>query len=201
VRRKALLFIVVVLLGAAVAVPLLRLAGRVSLHELAVESLEDAALPELLQRLRDFHRVVTRDGQKVLEISAKEASFFRDTSAVEIVAPKVLFFDKGEQVGEISGGKGNMMLNEGNVSSVEVTGGVRLAFVQFEITAEDVAYDREARIVTARGPATMRSDEFEVTGTGMTVDLGEQILRIPGGVRMQVYRTGAKPQWRLKRVS
>lgn len=193
-RRRILLFVVIVVAAAAASMPVLRMAGRVSFRDLAVESLKDEALPELLQRLRDFHRVVTRDGQKLLEVSAKEASFFRDTSVIEIIEPKVLFFDKGEQVGEISGGHGSMVVDDGNVASVEVSGGVKLAFVKFEISAEDVFYDREAKVVTAHGAAMLRSDEFKVSGTGMIVDLGAQTLRVPNGVRMDVFRTTTSPR-------
>jgi LPS export ABC transporter protein LptC len=185
--RVALIAAVVVAASAVV----LRVAGRFSVEDIvSVETLSDEALPELLQRIRDFHRVVTRDGKKLLEVSAKEASFFRDTSAVEIVAPSVRFFDQGEQVGEISGGRGTLVLDDGAVTSVEVTGGVRLAFVQFEITAEGAFYDREADRVITHGKATLRSDEFEVSGTGMTVDLGAETLAISDGVAMRVFRTG-----------
>jgi LPS export ABC transporter protein LptC len=187
-RRTRLLLTaaVVALLGAAAV----QLVNRFKAGDVVtVESLADSALPELLQRLRNFHRVVTRDGHKLLEVSAKEASFFRETSAVEIIEPKVVFFDKGERVGEISGGRGTMVVDEGNVSSVEVTGGVRLAFVQFEIRADGAFYDREADLVITHGQATLRSDEFEVSGTGMTVDLKGESLRISEGVNMRVFRS------------
>jgi LPS export ABC transporter protein LptC len=186
--RRTLLFVLLAITAAGISISALKLVGRMSLRTLAVESLSDEALPELLQRLRDFHRVVTRNGEKVLEISAKEASFFRDSSAVQIVAPRVAFFDKGEQVGEISGGAGSMVVDNGNLLSVEVTDGVKLSFVQFEITTDDVFYNREAGVVVIRGPATLKSDQFAVTGTGMTLDLGEQMLKIPESVRMRVFR-------------
>jgi len=192
-RRRILLSVLLVIAAAGISIPALELVGRMSIHDLAVESLRDEALPELLQRLRDFHRVVTRDGQKVLEISAKEASYFRDSSVVAIVAPKVEFFDKGERVGEISGGRGSMVVNNGNLLSVEVTGRVRLSFVQFEIDTENVFYNREAGMVVINGPATLKSDQFAVSGTGMTLDLGAQVLRIPEAVHMRVFRT-AKPR-------
>ena len=197
-RRRILLIVLLAIAAVGISIPALRLVGRMSIRDIAVESLRDEALPELLQRLRDFHRVVTRDGQKVLEISAKEASYFRDSSAVEIVAPRVAFFDKGEQVGEISGGTGSMIVSDGDLLSVEVTGGVRLSFVQFEITTENVFYNREAGMVIIHGPATLKSDQFALSGAGMTLDLGGQVLKIPESVRMHVFRTakarGAAPK-------
>jgi LPS export ABC transporter protein LptC len=192
--RVALIAAVVIATTAVVV----RISGRFSVDDIVnVETLSDEALPELLQRLRDFHRVVTRDGKKLLEVSAKEASFFRDTSAVEIIAPSVRFFDEGEQVGEISGGRGTLVLDDGAVSSVEVTEGVRLAFVQFEITADGAFYDREADLVITQGRATLKSDEFEVSGKGMTVDLAAETLRISDGVAMKVFRT-TRPHQRAR---
>ena len=184
--RLLLIAAVVLLVGAAAV----RLYNRMKAGDVVqVESLADSALPELLQRLRNFHRVVTRDGHKLLEVSAKEASFFRETSAVEIIEPKVVFFDKGARVGEISGGRGTLVIDEGSLSSVEMTGWVRLEFVQFEIRADGAFYDREADLVITHGKATLRSDEFEVHGTGMTVDLKGESLRITDGVNMRVFRS------------
>jgi LPS export ABC transporter protein LptC len=193
-RRPRLRLLLIAVTTLAVAVVLIRLVSRIRVDDLVrVETLADEALPELLQRIRDFHRVVTRNGQKVLEISAQEASYFRDTSAVEIVQPSVLFFDRGEKVGEISGGRGTLVLDEGEVSSVEVTEGVHLSFVNFQIEADSAFYDRVAKIVVTHGRAVLRSDQFEVSGTGMTVDLGAETLRIVDGVDMRVFRSARAP--------
>ena len=189
-RRTRLGLLLVAVVAAVVSYVLIRLADRLSVKDFVrVETLSDEALPDLLQRLRDFHRVVTRNGEKVLEVSAKEASYFRDTAAVEIVEPTVLFFEHGQRVGEISGGRGSLVLDDGQVSSVEVTDGVRLAFVNFDIRADSAFYDRVAKVVVTHGRASLRSDQFEVTGTGMTVDLGAQTLRIADGVDMSFFRT------------
>ena len=188
-RLPRLRLLLIALTACAVCVVLLRLADRLSVKDLVrVENLSDAALPDLLQRLRDFHRVVTRNGEKVLEVSAKEASYFRDTAAVEIIEPSVLFFERGRRVGEISGGRGTLVLDDGQVSSVEVTDGVHLAFVNFEIRADSAFYDRVGKVVVTHGRASLKSDQFEVTGSGMTVDLGGETLRIADGVDMKFFR-------------
>jgi LPS export ABC transporter protein LptC len=185
-RLRLLLIATVVLVASAVVV---RVAGRISVDDLVeIETLSDEALPDLLQRIRDFHRVVTRNGEKLLEVSAKEASYFRDTSAVEIVEPRVVFFDRGEQVGEIAGGRGTLLLDDGDVATVEVVNGVHLQFVKFDIRADSAFYDRHAKVVVTHGSATLSSDEFEVSGTGMTVDLGAETLRITDGVDMKFFR-------------
>ena len=90
-RRPRLRLLLIAVTALTAAVVLVRFAGRLRVDDLVrVETLADEALPELLQRIRDFHRVVTRNGEKVLEISASEASYFRDTSAVEIVTTRTI---------------------------------------------------------------------------------------------------------------
>ena len=42
------------------------------------------------------------------------------------------------------------------------------------IEAEEVIYDRSAKLITAFGPATLTGSEFEVSGTGLEVDLGAE---------------------------
>lgn len=189
-RRSHLRLLLIAITASAACLVLIRIADRLSVKDLVrVENLSDAALPDLLQRIRDFHRVVTRNGEKVLEVSAKEASYFRDTSLIEIIEPRVAFFERGQKVGEISGGRGSLALDDGEVSSVEVTDGVYLAFVNFEIRADSAFYDRVAKVVVTHGRATLKSDQFVVTGAGMTVDLGEETLRIADGVDMKFFRS------------
>jgi len=82
------------------------------------------------------------------------------------------------------------VLDDGQVASVEVTEGVHLAFVNFEIRADSAFYDRVAKVVVTHGRASLKSDQFEVTGTGMTVDLGGETLKIADGVDMRFFRAG-----------
>ena len=47
-------------------------------------------------------RLITREGLKVLEVSASEASYFKNDKAIQIIEPKVVFYEGGERVGEVS---------------------------------------------------------------------------------------------------
>jgi len=188
--RRQIPRVLLIAVGAiALAFGIMRLAADVSVENvLEVASLRDEALPDLLQRIRDFHRVVTRNGQKLLEVSADEASYFRDTAAIAIVRPTLTFFDDGEEVGEIVGARARLILDGSQVVSVALEGAVRLAFVGFEIQADEVFYDRAGKLITAFGPATLSSSEFEVHGTGLEVDLGAETLRVASKVVMIVHR-------------
>jgi len=158
---------------------------RISLGTvLDLSRLTGEALPDLLQRIRNFHRVVTRDGTKLLEVSAKEASYFRDDAAIQILEPKLVFFDNGEKVGSIAGQRGRLVLDGNDVESVHLTGAVRLVLTQFEIRAENITYERKRDRIVATGAALVQSDEIVLKGTSMTFDLAAKSLTVDESVDM-----------------
>jgi LPS export ABC transporter protein LptC len=163
---------------------------RVSLDTvLDISRLTGKALPDLLQRIRGFHRVVTRDGKKLLEVSAKEAAYFRDDTAVQILEPKLLFFDDGEQVGSIAGNRGRLVLDGNDVDNVQLTGAVRVVLTQFEIRAEDIIYERKRDLIIATGAALVQSDEVVLKGANMTFDLAAKSLTVDQSVDMTLRQT------------
>jgi len=150
------------------------------------------ALPELLQRIRNFHRVITREGRKVLEVSAREASYFKNDKAIEVLEPKVIFYEGGERVGEVSAAKGRLYLEETEVQSVEVSGNVLFELGRLSITTDNLTYDRATSHITARGAARVEAAELDLTGTGVTVDMVERSVVIGSGVSMTL-RPRAEP--------
>ena len=156
---------------------------------LDLSRLHGEALPDLLQRIRDFHRVVTRDGKKLLEVSAKEAAYFRDDTAVQIIEPKLVFFDEGEEVGSIAGQRGRLVLDGNDVDNVQLTGSVRLVLTQFEIRAENITYERKRDVIIATGAALVQSDEVVLKGANMTFDLAAKSLTVNESVDMTLRKS------------
>jgi len=157
-----------------------------------VPKLGEEALPELLQRIRDFHRVVTRKGEKILEISASEASYFRDSSAVEIKSPSLVFFHGGERVGSIEAEKGWVVIEDTELKSADLEGHVRLVLTKFAISADAMRYDRLAERIQARGLTEVKAPDLELRGRDMLFDLRGHQLTVQSGVSMELRRP-AKP--------
>ena len=154
---------------------------------LAPSFLGTQVLPELLQRIRNFHRVITREGKKVLEVSATEASYFKNDKAIEILEPKVVFYEGGERAGEVSAAKGRLYLDGTEVLSVEVTGGVLFEIGRLRVMTENLTYDRSANRITAGGAARVEAAELSLTGTDMTVDVLRRSVVIQSGVKMSLH--------------
>lgn len=143
-------------------------------------------LPELLQRIRNFDRVITREGRKVLQVSAKEASYFKNDRAVEIVEPRVVFYEKGEVAGEVSAERGRLYLDGTEVQAVEVLGTVLFEIGRLRLTAENLSYDRAANRILVRGLARIDAAELTLSGTDLSVDMLERSGVMSGSVHMVV---------------
>lgn len=194
VSRRAWRYVLAVLLVLSLVVlgvMLSRRAGGPGLLEPSFLATE--ALPELLQRIRNFHRVITREGRKVLEVSAKEASYFKNDKAIEIVAPKVVFYEGGERVGEVSAARGRLYLDGTEVLSVEVTGEVLFEIGRLSLRTEHLTYDRSTNLIRAKGEARVEAAELSLTGTDLVVDMLERSAVIGSGVKMTLHpRSEAK---------
>jgi len=189
-KRTLLRILVVAAAVLVVAAVFVRGGKRMSLESvLDVSRLSEQALPELLQRIRDFHRVVTRDGKKLLEVSAHEASYFRDDRAIEILQPTVTFYDEGVEVGSISGASGWLMIEGNEIEAVSLRGGVQLTLTKFEVSAEQITYERATDIITTEGPTEVRSPEILLAGKNLTFDLGRKSLIVNSHVDMTLRST------------
>jgi len=151
-----------------------------------VPGLGEQVIPELLQRIRDFHRVVTRRGEKILEISAKEASYYRDRAAIEILEPRLVFFHENERVGSIEADKGTLVIDNTELASADLAGNVHLTLTKFEISADSMRYDRRQEQIRAGGLTKVRSPELELEGRDMLFDLRAQKLTVDAGVAMKL---------------
>ncbi len=188
-KRRLVRALLLALVVIGVPAVYLRSGSRVALQDLIdVARFRATALPELVQRIRDFHRVVTRNGEKLLELSAKEARYFRDETAVEIIEPQIVFFDKGEPVGEISGTRGRIVLNGNDVVAVSMHGSVRFRLADFVVETGELTYDRRSERIVARGPSAIRSPELTLRGAGITVDLRAQTLVVEEDVDMALHK-------------
>ena len=178
-----------ILLGAALVLVLGALAltfgRRAAVREVLDPSfLASEALPQLLQRIRNFHRVITREGRKVLEVSAKEASYFKNDKAVEIVEPRVVFYEGGERAGEVSADRGRLYLEGTEVLAVEVTGRVLFELGRLRLTAENLSYDQASGHLFVRGEAVVEAAEMVLSGADLTVDMLRRSVVIASNVHM-----------------
>jgi LPS export ABC transporter protein LptC len=187
VRRFYVRIVFVAAIAAGVMLIFLNTAPRVALDKvLDISRLQPEHLPELLQRIRDFHRIVTRDGKKLLEVSAKEASYFRDEKAVEILEPELLFYHEGIRVAAISGDRGYLLMDGNEIESVEMSGMVEFQLSKFIVKAESIEYQRAADRIITLGKTEVSSPEIQIRGYDLTFNLSAKTLSVDANVDMML---------------
>ncbi len=153
---------------------------------LDIGRLAEDTLPELLQRISNFHRIVTRDGERVIEVSATRADYFKDDRTVLVVEPRIVFYDKGVRAGELSGAEGRLVLNDGEIEKVTLEGTIVVELANFQLFAENVVYEHGTERILADGLVEIRSPEMTLTGRDLVIDVLERTFVMNSEVSMRI---------------
>jgi len=141
-------------------------------------------LPGVSQHIQDFRRVKMKDGRKVWEVAAADARYFDETDTV-VVRGAVLswYLEDGRRIG-LEGDEGHILLDHGDVSRVELQGGIQVFLADYRVRAENAVYDRATDLITAPGDVEITGDALELRGRGMQVQVKNQKLSLEHNVSM-----------------
>jgi len=154
-------------------------------QDLALQALD--ILPDVAQRIRNFHRVKVVEGRKVWEVSAREAQYREDEGVVSVEQPKVeLFFKDGRDVA-FGGQTGRVLLAGKELSGVEVRDDIEVDFDGYQLETDFARYAVDEEKIFAPGAVTIRGEGFELTGAEMEIDLGNRRLFVRRDVRMELW--------------
>jgi LPS export ABC transporter protein LptC len=139
-------------------------------------------LPNVAQRIRDFHRVKVDNGRKVWEVSATEAQYYEDEEMVVVKQPMVSFFLDDGRVIALRGNEGKVYLGGRDLQLVELIGDIHVQLGDYALRADHASYDRRSDVILAPGKVEISGDTFDVRGEQMEVGVGSQRLKLSGGV-------------------
>jgi len=194
-RRTRLRAALLIVVGAALAgigylVSRNVLARRVS----TVAELGRDFLPQVAQRIQNFHRVKMERGRMAWEITAKDARYFSQENQIVVVHPQMTFFLKEDgRTAHVTGTEGRITL-EGqghDVRMLTLRGAVVVQLDDLELQTDEATYERERDLITAPGVVTVRGRTLDVRGRGMEVDVGPQHVRLLDDVHTVVHRNAA----------
>lgn len=156
--------------------------------DLALEAID--LLPEVAQRIQDFHRVKFDGGRKIWEVSAKEARYFDDEGVVSVRGPVVeIYFEEGRSVA-LRGDEGKVILDGSDVESVEVEGRIDVKLDEYALRTDFARYETETDRIVVPGSVRVESAQVEFDGEAMEIDVGDQRLRVKQGVQMTLWPKG-----------
>jgi LPS export ABC transporter protein LptC len=161
--------------------------GAVARRRAAIERVALELIPNVAQRIQNFHRVKVDDGRKVWEVAAREAQYLDTEGLVRVEEPRVSVYLRDGRTVSLRGQGGRVFLAERELQSVELTGDITVDLGDFTFFTDSVRYDAAQDRITAPGPVRIKAEQFEITGSHMEIDVGDQHLRLTEHVEMTLW--------------
>lgn len=147
-------------------------------------------LPQVAQRIQNFHRVKVENGRKIWEIAAREARYDEQEHVALVEDPLVaLFLADGATVG-LRGKEGKVSFGGRDLQGVEMSGAIQVDVSGYSMRTEVARYERASDRIVAPGAVEISGAEFDVRGDGITIEMAAQRFKLDGNVRMTL-RPGA----------
>ena len=158
----------------------------------ALDELGADFLPEVAQRIQNFHRVKVENGRMVWEITAKDARFFEQNNQVVVIEPQMTFYLKESgRAAHLAGSEGRITLDGREVKALTLRGNVVVRMDDLLLETNEATYDREHDLITAPGDVTVHGRTLDVRGRRMEVDVGPQHVRLLEDVHTTVHSDAA----------
>jgi LPS export ABC transporter protein LptC len=147
-------------------------------------------LPNVAQRIQNFHRVKIDNGRKVWEVSAREAQY-RDTEQLVVVEEPVVevFLEDGRSVA-LRGDSGKVVLDGKELQRVELTGDISVQLGDYTMRMDAAHYEADRGVIVAPGQVKISGEGFELQGERMEVDVEDQELVLTQRVHTTLWPTG-----------
>jgi LPS export ABC transporter protein LptC len=190
VRRLFMALVVLSVLGLVGGVAATRMTRARLERELARQAAD--LLPDVAQRIQNFHRMKVDKGRKVWEVAASEARYLEGESMVVVTEPSVAFFLEDGRSIALTGREGRVRLDGHDLEHVEVEGEIQIQFGDYFIRTDRARYDRGDDVIVAPGKVAITGRALDLEGDLLELDLTTQRLHLRDNVRV-VVRPSATP--------
>jgi len=135
-------------------------------------------LPNVAQRIQNFHRVKVDNGRKVWEVSARDAQYLEGDQVVVVEAPRLDIFLADGRTVSLHGDAGKVFLKDRELQRVEMTGSVEAQLDTYAVYADTVQYEAEDGVIVSPGRVRITGSDFEMLGDRMKVNVADQRLML-----------------------
>jgi LPS export ABC transporter protein LptC len=144
-------------------------------------------LPNVAQRIQNFHRVKIDKGRKVWEVSAREAQYLEKEELVRVEAPEVAVYLEDGRTVSLRGTGGRVFLKDRELQQVELDGEIAVELGEYSLQTDHARYETEGDQIVAPGTVRIRGEGFEVRGEGLKVDVNAQHLTLARQIEMVLW--------------
>ncbi len=143
-------------------------------------------LPESSLQIKDFHRSKIENGRKVWELFGEEANYYKDQKEAVIKKPRFYYYDKKGEVAETRGDEAVVYLNEKELDSMELRGGVEVIFQGYVLKSEEANYTPAKDQIVLPSRTSVVGEGISVEGARMEVELEAKKIRMIQAVKTKI---------------
>jgi len=182
-RRARVKFLLVLVLCAGLGTLTFFLGRSLLLQQVQVVGSSMPDMDENIeQRIQGFHRVNVRDGAKVWDLSARQARIQKGQGRILVDGPSLELHDADWTMVRVRSGRGQVDLKDGDLSRVQLDGGLIVEFDGYRLESDQGTYLGESRqIVLARG-GSVGSAVVDLSGDFILLDLEKSVVGVVGNV-------------------
>jgi LPS export ABC transporter protein LptC len=186
-RNRLRLLVVVLLVGALGAGGWLLARDFEARRRADIKRATVELLPNVAQRIQNFHRVKVEDGRKVWEVSAREAQYLETEEVVVVVEPVVAVFLKDGRTVSLKGKDGKVFLKDRELQAVDLEGDIDAQFGDYALRTDRARYEADRDVILAPGTVRITGEGFDLNGERMEVLVAEQHLTLTQRVSMTLW--------------
>lgn len=125
--------------------------------------------------LNKFHRNQIRDGKKLWEVLAEKGKYLPGSNNAELDEAELFLFRKDGSKVHLTAQKALLNFSGADLSQAKVSGKVLMIYNdKVQMRTEDATYDKVASTVNVPGEVSILTDNIEVSGKDLLVDIEKQ---------------------------
>jgi LPS export ABC transporter protein LptC len=144
------------------------------------------SLPEAALQVKEFHRSMVKDGQKIWEIAGQEAQYLSEQKEIVVQKPRFSYYGKKGETLEARAEEGRIYLAEKEIDRMELSGNTTIGYQGFVLETDKILYHKDKDEVRLPGRVSLKGEGLDVEGVGMTIALHEEKVRLQSKVKTKI---------------
>lgn len=178
------------LVGALALCAVIVVAVRVVRSRNHISAIKQVAgiVPGSLLHANNFHWTQMKDGRKQWELSAKEASYTEDKTAVKLKGARFsMVLDDGKKV-LLRAPAVRLALKDQKVSRADLQGGIELNYGDIRLRTPSATFLPDQDYLTAAGEVQIEGEGASISGVGMEAHPRERLFSLQHQVDTRLFK-------------
>ncbi|MCB0338231.1 MAG: LPS export ABC transporter periplasmic protein LptC [Bdellovibrionales bacterium] len=125
--------------------------------------------------LNDFHRVETKNGQKLWEVKAQKGKYFSESSSAEVEKATLWYFRNKNDVITLEANEAILYLDDNSLKMANAKGDVRVNLNdKLYAKADEATFNKKDNSILAPGVVHIKNDRIHIRGEQLKITLDDQ---------------------------